>query len=64
MKSMQEIYKWLICIIDTVNNDYHFEGVDNLIELFAKRFPGNENLIICLKQARQDKWNDIHHILN
>jgi hypothetical protein len=56
------IYNWLLKIIETCNNDFHFEGVDKLIELFYEK-EKDESLTDELKLARISKWNEIHHIL-
>lgn len=59
---MNEIYNWIISIINTSTNDFHFEGVDNLIELFFKKF-NDDGLYIDLQFKRSQKWNEIHSIL-
>ena len=56
------LYNWLLKIIETCNNDFHFEAVDKLIELFYEK-EKDESLTDSLKLARLDKWNEIHHIL-
>ena len=56
------IYNWLLKIIETCNNDFHFEAVDKLIELFYEK-EKDESLTDSLKLARLDKLNEIHHIL-
>lgn len=63
MTEAQTIYNWLTGIIDSSTNDFHFEGVDNLIELFKLKFPNDQKLYDLLKQLRQGKWNSIHVIL-
>jgi hypothetical protein len=56
------IYNWLLKIIETCNNDFHFEAVDKLIELFYEK-EKDESLVDDLKLARIKKWNEIHLIL-
>ena len=56
------IYNWLLKIIETCNNDFHFEAVDKLIELFFEK-EKDQLLTDDLKLARIQKWNEIHHIL-
>ena len=63
MTEAQNVYSWLLTIIDSSTNDFHFEGVDNLIELFAKKFPNDVNLHNLLIDIRQKRWNSIHVIL-
>lgn len=53
---------WIIQIIDSCNNDFHFDAVDRLIELFYER-EKNEDLKIELMLLKQKKWNEIHNIL-
>jgi len=53
---------WIASIIDSCNNDFHFDAVDNLIDLFYER-EKNEALKIELTLMKQQKWNDIHNIL-
>jgi hypothetical protein len=56
------IYTWILKIIDTCSNDFHFEAVDKLIELFNEK-EKDESLTDDLKLARIQKWNEIHTIL-
>ena len=60
-------YKWILNIIKSCNNDFHFEGVDKLIELFATRH-GNvskfDSLLYDLLYNRKNQWDHIHTILN
>lgn len=56
------LYDWVAKIIATCNNDFHFEGVDNLISLYSQ-FTKNEEKTLELQILRQKKWNDIHDIL-
>ncbi len=56
------IYEWIVKIIQTCNNNFHFEAVDKLIELFYEK-ENDEQLKIELQILRQQKWNEIHNIL-
>jgi len=58
----QNIYNWITRIIETCNNDFHFESVDKLIELFYEKFLDGE-LRTDLQIKRQYKWDEIHSIL-
>jgi hypothetical protein len=58
----QGIYEWISTIIQTCNNDFHFEAVDKLIELFYQKHLDGE-LRTELNHLRQQKWNEIHNIL-
>lgn len=63
MTTKQECYNWLVSIIDSCNNDFHFEGVDALIALFKLRFKEDTDLHILLETQRATHWNTIHGIL-
>ena len=56
------VYDWIVRIIDTCNNDFHFESVDNLIELYYKK-TYNEDGYIDLQLLRWQKYKDVHTIL-
>lgn len=58
----QNIYDWIKKIIETCNNDFHFESVDRLIELFYEKYLDGE-MRSELNIVRQNKWNEIHNIL-
>jgi hypothetical protein len=58
----QNIYNWITRIIETCNNDFHFESVDKLVELFYEKFLDGE-LRTDLQIKRQYKWDEIHSIL-
>jgi hypothetical protein len=57
-----KIYEWIGNIINSCRDDFHFEAVDNLIELFLER-EKDEELYLQLKGLRKKKWNEIHYIL-
>ena len=57
-----KIYEWIVNIIKSCRDDFHFEAVDNLIELFLER-EKDEDLYLQLKGLRKNKWNEIHYIL-
>lgn len=59
---MQEVFNWIVKIIETCNNDFHFEGIDKLIDLFYDKYK-NDKLTDELKLARIRMWNKIHDIL-
>lgn len=58
----RDLYEWLVKIIDTCCHDFHFEAVDNLIELYYERVK-DEAKKTELQMLRQNKWNEIHYIL-
>lgn len=57
-----ENYQWISKIIKSCSDDFHFEGVDKLIELFYIK-EKDEELTEMLKQERADKWNHLHAIV-
>jgi hypothetical protein len=59
---MQEVFNWIVKIIETCNNDFHFEGIDKLIDLFYDKYK-NDALTDELKLIRIRTWNKIHNIL-
>jgi hypothetical protein len=58
----QHIYDWISTIIESCRDDFHFEGVDRLIDLFHTKY-SNEDLTFELISKRTYKWNDIHAII-
>jgi len=58
----EQLFNWIAKIIETCTHDFHFEGVDNLINLFYER-EQDENLKTELQLLRNSKWNEIHFIL-
>ena len=59
---VNNIYEWISKIIQSANNDFHFEAVDKLIELFFEKFQ-DEDLKLQLEIQRTNRWNEIHNIL-
>lgn len=57
-----ELFDWITKIIDSCTDDFHFEGADNIIELFNEKFK-DEEMYFQLKMKRTDKWNTIHAII-
>lgn len=62
MTELQQHYNWIMGIIDSCRHDFHFEGVDRLIELFNARHQ-HDALHTSLLQLRAARWNSIHSIL-
>ena len=60
---MEETYAWVYNIIESCNNDFHFECVDVLISLFSLKY-GESDIVSGLRLLRQNKWNSVHSILN
>jgi hypothetical protein len=60
--SMEQTFTWTANIIKSCNNDFHFDCADVLISLFKTKF-GDNDLVLQLKELREDKWVSIHGIL-
>lgn len=61
--SMEKTYIWTYNIIRSCNNDFHFDCADALIDLFSQKY-GENDLLLQLKELRQNKWSAVHSILN
>lgn len=61
-KKYIDLFDWVAKIIETCNHDFHFEAVDNLINLYFERTK-DEAKMTELQHLRQKKWNQIHTIL-
>ncbi len=59
----QKYFNWICNIIDSCTDTFHFESVDNLIELYKQK-TNNEELHTELKLKAQVKFNEVHLILN
>jgi hypothetical protein len=59
---MEDTYTWLFNIIESCNNDFHFDCADVLITLFSVKY-GDTGNVSGLRLLRQDKWNSVHTIL-
>jgi hypothetical protein len=56
------IKDWILKIIDSCTDDFQFEAVDKLIDLYYEKYK-NEEDFLELSLARANKWNDIHLII-
>lgn len=59
---MKQLFDWISVIIASCTDDFHFEAVDKLVELFYERTK-DENLTSELRLKRALKWNEIHGIV-
>jgi len=62
MDNKKNLHDWITKIIESCRDDFHFEGVDRIIELFNDRHK-DEELYVDLKLKRSEKWNEIHVII-
>ena len=56
------IKDWILKIIDSCTDDFQFEAVDKLIDLYYEKYK-NEEDFLELSLFRAKKWNDIHLII-
>lgn len=56
------IFEWISKIIETCNQDFHFEAVDRLISLYYEREKDKVKRDE-LEMLKIQKWNSIHNIL-
>ncbi len=59
---MKNTYTWVYNIIESCNNDFHFDCADVLISLFNVKYGDTDN-VSELRLLRQNKWNAVHAIL-
>ena len=57
-----KLNEWISNIILSCTDDFHFEAIDKLIELYHEKSK-DEELTNELKMLRAKKWNDIHAIV-
>jgi hypothetical protein len=62
MEKERDLFQWISKIIETCNQDFHFEGVDNLIKLYDEKVKDKDKTI-QLEILRTRKWNEIHFLL-
>jgi hypothetical protein len=60
--NMDKSFKWMVSIIDSCTNDFHFSCIDGLISLFKLKYTDDEQ-VNKLTEVRNNKWNSIHAIL-
>jgi len=59
---MEDTYTWAFNIIESCNNDFHFDCADILISLFKIKY-GNTDRVSELRSLWQTRWNAVHAIL-
>ena len=62
MEKERDLFQWISKIIETCNQDFHFEGVDNLIKLYDEKVKDKDKTL-QLQILRTRKWNEIHFLL-
>jgi hypothetical protein len=58
----ERYFNWISSIIDSCTDTFHFEALDNLIELYKQK-TGNDILYLELGIKKQIKFNEVHLIL-
>lgn len=58
----EDIYNWIVNIIDSCTEDFHFSAVDSLIKLYHSKF-GDGQLYDELMLKREVRWNQINGII-
>ena len=60
--TQQNIKEWVSKIIESCKDDFQFEAVDRLIDLYYIKYADEDgNLELQLERAR--KWNEVHQII-
>lgn len=59
---MEKTFTWTYNIINSCNNDFHFDCADVLISLFKVKY-GESEMYQQLTELRTNKWISIHGIL-
>ena len=59
---MEETYSWVYNIIESCNNDFHFDCADVLISLYNIQY-GDTDRVLALRLLQENKWNSVHTIL-
>ena len=62
MEKERDLFQWISKIIETCNQDFHFEGVDNLIKLYDEKVKDKDKTL-QLEILRTRKWNEIHFLI-
>jgi len=57
-----KLNEWIANIIESCTDDFHFEAIDKLIELYQEKTK-DEDFTSDLKMLRAKKWNEIHAIV-
>ncbi len=59
---MEQTFTWISNIINSCKNEFHFSCVDLLISLFNVKY-GECEMLLRLKELRQNKWLSIQPVL-
>ncbi len=56
-------FEWVLHIVESCNEPFHFTGADILIDLFQKSEYSSPERVDKLRTARAKRWNFLHGIL-
>jgi hypothetical protein len=59
---IDNVFDWIVRIIETCYHDFHFDCADKLIELFYLRF-GNESKKNELIKIRNERYYQVRNII-
>ena len=59
---IDEVFDWIVRIVETCQNDFHFDCADKLIELFYIRF-NNESRRDDILQVRNMRYYFLNNIV-
>lgn len=54
-EAYDKIKEWIL----SCKTRFHFEAMDNVIDLYGVRFPDNRDMKIMLLDLRVDHWNEV-----
>jgi len=63
MKDSEKAKDWIARVIETSTNSFHFQAIDNLIDLHFQIY-GDEDMKLDLQLIKTRKWNEIHVTLS
>ncbi len=56
-------FEWVLQIVESCHEPFHFTGADTLIDLFQKSEYTSPERVDKLRAARAKRWNFLHGIL-
>ena len=59
---MEDTYTWIYNIIESCNNDFHFDCADALISVYNIQY-GDTDGVLAVRLLLENKWNSVHTIL-
>jgi hypothetical protein len=56
----QQTYNWIMSIIDSCNNTFHFEAVNRIIDLYMHKYKDMPQTTHLLLLHRATHFNNVH----